>query len=312
MFEIRKFKLKYNFLFALIGLGLFGFMVQCKTAKLPAQNTDWESNALLWQISEEHSAHVSYLFGTIHMIPAEYFFLPEGTIPAFDEATEIYFEVDLDELSDPAAQMSMLQKSFMKDDVQLKDLITADDYQFIRAHFQKQGIPLMMFERVKPLFLSVFADDATNVESLNDGSIKFYEMEFMKMAQSQNKNVNGLESIDFQLGLMDSIPYEVQAKMLVESIKTSKEGSSEMDTLISLYTRQDISALHSSFDADSLSAYEQILLINRNQNWIPVMIDGMENNSCFFAVGAAHLGGPNGVIRLLEQKGYTLKPVLSE
>ena len=58
-----------------------------------------------------------------------------------------------------------------------------------------------------------------------------------------------------------------------------------------------------------MAPYEELLLVRRNENWIPVMERIMREGSAFFAVGAGHLGGPKGVVNLLRQAGYTVEPV---
>jgi uncharacterized protein YbaP (TraB family) len=62
-------------------------------------------------------------------------------------------------------------------------------------------------------------------------------------------------------------------------------------------------------EEESLGGYEDLLLVTRNKNWIPVMGEMMKTQPVFFAVGAGHLGGKNGVIALLRQEGYTVVPV---
>jgi UDP-3-O-acyl-N-acetylglucosamine deacetylase len=59
----------------------------------------------------------------------------------------------------------------------------------------------------------------------------------------------------------------------------------------------------------SSAEFEKILLTNRNKNWIPIMEEMILEKPTLFAVGAGHLGGPNGIIRLMIEKGYTLSPV---
>lgn len=299
----------YTFVFVSVLISFL--LVDCKSARIQKEEGAFqlEKKALLWEISGNKLTCPSWLFGTIHMIDAEKFFLPEGTEEAFKSSDLICFEVDLGLMDDPAEQMALLHQSFMKDDITLKDLLNEDEYAIVEKHFQGMGIPLFLLERIKPMFLTVFADESLLQGAKDKSKLKFYEFEFMQMASQQEKNVKGLEGIEFQMGLMDSIPYEVQAKMLLEGIKSEKGGNAEMDSLIALYLRQDIEGLYRSFSSDSLARYDSLLLINRNFNWLPVMMEEMKNNCCFFAVGAGHLGGPNGVIRLLEQKGYTLKPV---
>ena len=68
--------------------------------------------------------------------------------------------------------------------------------------------------------------------------------------------------------------------------------------------------LYNEMKADeSIDEYEDVLLVQRNKNWIPVMADKMLTKRTFFAVGAGHLGGPMGVISLLRAEGYTVTAV---
>lgn len=289
------------------------FLYDCKLKEQVVQDKiQSPEKGLLWRISGNSLDNDSYLFGTIHMIPAEQFFLPKGTEDALNASGTVFFEVDMAKMDDPMEQMQLFQKSMMSGDLTLRDLLSKEEYIYVKEHFAEIGIPIFILERIKPMFLTVFADNSINPTSLQDGSYKVYELELMGIAQKGAKSVKGLESLDFQMGLMDSIPYEEQALMLVESIKGMKEGSSQLDTLVDLYVNQEIGLLYSSFASDSISVYDSLLLINRNRNWIPIMEESMKNASCFYAVGAAHLAGPNGVIRLLEQKGYKLEAVLEE
>ena len=296
----------WGILFVLMLLGFW----QCKSHRAIRNDPEpGDSRGLLWRISGEQMEGPSYLFGTIHMIPAESYFLPEGTPEAIDSSVWVFFEVDITAMDDPAEQMAVLAKSFMKDDISLSDLLSKSDYALVKSHFDALGIPLFLLERVKPMFLTVFSDNTLFNGPIDEGKLKFYELEFAEMARQKGKEIRGLEGIDYQLSLMDSIPYEDQARMLVESIREEASGNSQMDTLVSLYTDQNIGALYASFANDSLSVYDSLLLINRNHNWIPVMQEAMMERSCFFAVGAAHLPGSDGVIRLLRKQGYQVVPV---
>ena len=297
--------MKYKaYFFLFLAAILIGF-VQCKTSQtvVPVERQKAEKG-LLWRISGEGITPSSYLYGTIHMIPSEDFFFPRGTEQAFDSSEMLFLEVDLSELEDPVKQMELMQQSFMKGDTTLKDLVSDEDYLMIKAHFADMGIPIFFLERIKPIFLSVFADGSISPNSLNDGTIKVYELEFSDMAKQSGKPIGGLETLEFQMGIMDGISYRDQADILVESIKMDNVAGTQFDSLIQLYISQDIEAMVASFDEDELSAYDSLLLIDRNHNWIPQMAEQMKTKRCFFAVGAAHLGGPDGVIALLRKEGY--------
>ncbi len=199
----------------------------------------------------------------------------------------------------------------MSDGKTLKDLITNEDYKLVDAHFSKLGLPLMMLERMKPMFLTVFASGDMDPTGLQNGNMKSYEMEFMEIAKSSNKSMAGLETIEFQMSVFDSIPYSAQAEMLVETIKNGDQGGNEMKEMVEMYKAQNINAMISMItdEGEQLSEYEDILLSKRNKAWISGMNTMMVEMPTFFAVGAGHLAGPKGVINLLVKEGFTLTPI---
>ncbi|MCB0655159.1 MAG: TraB/GumN family protein [Saprospiraceae bacterium] len=267
--------------------------------------------SLLWEISGNHLQSPSFLFGTIHIIDQDKYFLPVQAQQAINQSKRMTFEINMEDMSDMSMMMSLITKAMMKDGIRLKDLLNETDYQEVEAYFNEKGLPLMMLERIKPMFLTAFASPEVEPGGLDEGSIKSYEFELFGIAQEKNMVVGGLETVDYQLSLFDSIPYAEQAKMLVQSIRMNNEGSDQFSEMMDMYLRQDIEAMHTlvTDDGEGVGNYETMLVENRNRNWIPVMDKMMHETPTFFAVGAGHLGGPNGVLRLLRRAGYQIKPL---
>ncbi|NUO01892.1 MAG: TraB/GumN family protein [Saprospiraceae bacterium] len=273
-------------------------------------------NALLWEISGKKLSKPSYLFGTIHLIPRADYFLSEKAREAFKKAKRAAFEIDLEETMDIAGLMPMMMKMYMNNDTTLRDLLTQDEYSGVKAHFEKIGLPLGFLERIKPMFLSMLASEDV-AASMGKGQSKessttSYEFELLAMAQEQKKEVVGLETAAYQMSMFDSIPYKVQAKMLVDAINSEDAtGNDEFSQMVEMYKNQDIQGMQAMMGSseDGLGKYEDLLLVRRNKNWIPVMEGMMHDEITFFAVGAGHLGGKQGVVNLLREQGYTLKPL---
>lgn len=290
------------------------FLLSCKTSQKQAKNIDKElklENALLWKIEGNGLTEPSYLFGTIHLIKSDKFFLPKGFQNAFNKSEYVIFEIDVNKMNDISEQMKFLPKILMKGDTSLKDLITANQYKQVKDYFSEKHLPLFLFEKVKPMFLTMFTDGDFDPLSMKNGEYLSYELEISKMVKEKHKKTGGLETIEFQVGVLDSIPYKYQAEMLMKSINSDRD-SSAMDNMYDLYLSQNISALHQSIESDDLSKYEKILLNNRNNTWIPRMAEYMRKDPSLFAVGAGHLGGKQGVINLLRKAGYKLSPVLTK
>ncbi len=277
-------------------------------------------NALLWKISGNGLEKESYLYGTIHIIDAESFFWPENTMETFNKSEKVVFEIDLDEMSDMSNIFGMMTKVMMKDGMTLEKLLSKEDYAIVTDHFKDMGLPMFMLEKMKPMFLTIFAEGDMDMGALAGGdpsaaTTKSYEMEFYELANNTEKEVFGLETMDDQISLFDSIPYSDQATMLVETIKASKnedeDAESEMDKITNMYLEQNISAMIGTIEGEDseFAGYEDLFLNDRNQKWIPQMSDYMKEGTTFFAVGAGHLAGNQGVINLLRDVGYELTPL---
>ncbi len=287
-------------------------LFSCKGSKSAIQPAASIPHALLWKIEKAGQSQPSYLFGTIHMIPKDDYFLPSGLDEAFDKSKQVVFEIDLDEMSDMGSMMGMLSNLMMKDGTSLKDLLTPQEYTEVSKYFDNMGLPMFLVSKVKPMFLSMLAEVNMNPEEMQSDDIVSYEMNLYDRAQKAKKDVGGLETMQYQLSLFDSIPYKDQAIMLMDAVRSTNTESDMFDQTLDLYLHQDIGAMIEMVDSSQAGqgeGYENVLINNRNQNWIPIMSKMMKNGPVFFAVGAGHLAGENGVLSLLKKQGYTVTPV---
>jgi uncharacterized protein YbaP (TraB family) len=296
--------------FLRISLTLLAPMIGFGQEVLPSAIPDGTEKSLLWKISGQGLSEPSYLYGTIHLIDQADFFLSDSTRSFIDASDMVVFEVNMADMTDIGAQIGLLMDAFMDGGQSLKDLLPAEDYQLVKDHFQGMGLPIFLFERMKPMFLTVFTSMDLEPDAMSSGDMVSYEMKILELARAGEKRIGGLETIEYQMSIFDSIPYEEQAQMLVESIRSEQNGGDALEELVRLYKSQDIDAMVGLLKTEEgMGKHEDMLLVNRNRNWIPVMKEMMANQQTFFAVGAGHLGGTQGVIRLLRQEGYTVIPI---
>jgi uncharacterized protein len=285
------------------------FIFGCKTPQ-KVNNAGLEKS-LLWRLESKEATKPSYLFGTIHIIDSKKYFLPKGTLSAIDECKKMVFEIDMEKMSDMTNMMGMMGKIMMKDGKTLRDLVSKEEYGRIENHFKKMGLPMFMFEKMKPFFLTIFAEEGMDPQALQTGTMKSYEMEFAELARDKEMSTGGLETIEFQMSLFDQISYEDQAKMLVEAIDGNKTKDNTMDKMIEYYQAQDVDKLSDLINDEGgdIQNFNDRLVTDRNKNWIQGIRDEIKAQPTFIAVGAGHLGGANGVIRLLRQNGIKVTAV---
>lgn len=282
-----------------------------------------DDNFLLWEIKGKSLATPSYLYGTIHLIPEEDYFLNDETQKAFDSSQKIAFEIDTEDMMNPASMMGLMSKMYMNDGLTIADLLSEEDYTMVSEYFEEMGLPMMFMGRIKPMFLSILAgQDTENMKPGEGGGMgmmmgegmKSYELELTDRAKQAKKPIVGLETAEFQMSLFDSIPYDAQATMLVDAIKNdtnAAEGEDMLTELVNMYKQQNIVAMVDMMSEEDagISGFEDLLLLQRNRNWIPVMEELMAKEKVFFAVGAGHLAGEEGVIALLRKAGYEVQPI---
>jgi uncharacterized protein YbaP (TraB family) len=262
--------------------------------------------SLLWKISGRTLTTDSYLYGTIHLIDKKDYFLLPTVEAAIGKVNTMVFEIDLTAMEDVGQLLPLMMQGFMKNDTTLSMLYEVSDYQKVERYFKDLGLPFQILEKLKPMLLSSL--DPKNMGGVGD--LKSYEMELMGMAQNKQMEIKGLETIAFQMSIFDSIPYRVQAEMLLEQINQMDEGTSMIEILADTYKKQDIQKIEEMLEDDAgMSSFKDLLLYRRNKRWIAPMIEFMRKQATFFAVGAGHLPGEKGVISLLRQAGFTVEPL---
>lgn len=266
---------------------------------------------VLWEVSGKGLRSPSYLFGTIHAICAEDLTISEPLKSRLSVSQQLYLELDFDDPSlSPGMQqmMNMQEMMFMQDDTTLESLLSESDYKLVDRYFTDSlGLPLALMKNVKPFFLT-----SLMLPSVLDCPPASWETSLTELAKAQGTEVKGLETVEEQLSFFDKIPYKDQAAMLVESLRDAGSSKEEFGNLVALYKQGDIEALQAvvTSQASGLGKYDQLLVTERNKRWVPLMEKAAREKPTFFAVGAGHLGGTNGMIRLLRKAGYTVKPVM--
>ncbi len=258
----------------------------------------------LWKITGKGLEKPSYLFGTIHVTCDAT--LSDKVKEALDQTDQLVLEIDMD---DPTMQGKMMQGMAMKEGKTLKDLVSEEDFQTIDKLFKEHlGMSVSLMQNVKPFFLL-----AAFYPKMIDCPMQSFELELMKVAQKQKEEIKGLETVEDQLQVFDDIPYDVQVKDLIKTAKDNLAHEKEtIKKMLKIYKEENIEAMLDMMSEESsevTSDYQNILLDNRNKNWIPRIGEYAKEKPTFFGVGAGHLAGKNGVILLLRKAGYTVTPV---
>lgn len=220
---------------------------------------------------------------------------------AIQNCDDVYLEIKMDDL---IGMLGAFGKMKMVGDTTFSDLLSPEEYEKVKNYFEnkKSIIPFSMLETFKPILAASMLESS----SLSCGTPVAMEQLIMEEAKKHEKEIKGLETLSFQAGLLDSIPYALQAKQLVnyiDSAATGTDETKEFNVLLDAYKKEDLDKLEElTRESDvGLSRYTDILLYNRNRNWVKQLNSLMQGKSLVIAVGAGHLPGEQGVINLLKK-----------
>ncbi|RFS21416.1 TraB/GumN family protein [Chitinophaga silvatica] len=258
--------------------------------------------ALLWKISGNGLKKPSYLYGTIHVLCNDDFFIPENLKKVLNQTDKLVLEANI---ADPQLNEKIL-KIILTNTPLSQQLSPADYKEMDSILLATCKVPLKTFENVQPVvILSLLAQ-----QSLNCPTPDNYEKKLIDLVTLQNKNIDWLEELEDQMNyLIKSYTLE----QIVAQIKSTKDLKEGMKDLVRLYKQQDINGLYNALTTPDLMDANTIhwMLEVRNTNWVNKMPGMMKEKSCVFAVGSGHLAGEIGLIQQLKKKGYTVTPVLN-
>lgn len=282
-----------------LGLLIFVFFVVESFQEIQPKN----EKSILWEITGNELNRPSYLFGTIHLIPKDSFYFPEFMEDRLTQSemlvTEISMDIPLKE------QIALAQRMMLPDEKTFQDYMTEEEY----SHFESflidsldiKPMKVDAFTKIKPIYVPGLI--------LNELVIKptAYEMELSKIAKKKKLENEYLETIHEQLDILDKIKMEDAFGYFSSDFDMEQEYKE----LLTKYLAGDIHSIYMDMKSDTtFEGFESSLLKERNQKWIPKIDSLIHEKSCFIAVGAGHLPGEEGVINLLRNKGYIVKPVI--
>lgn len=267
---------------------------------------------LLWKITGNGLKNPSYLFGTHHLIPIQFLDSVPGLYPAFNSAKMVVSEVVLNNLD---ATPAIRKAALLPDTITIRGLLNQAEYEFVNQELTNTlRMSLDNLNKMHPSLIS-----------------KLYELELYKKYEHFEENtqsdtyfqlvaakkgipIAGLETVEQQVKLLFPENIKKETQLLVASIRNKEMLIQEMREMNRLYREGNLDALevlaNQSNKQWNVSEEENKKLIDdRNINWVKQLPDLIKNNSCFVAVGALHLPGSKGLIKLLKNEGYKVIPV---
>jgi uncharacterized protein len=249
-----------------------------------------------------------YLAGSVHLLSADYYPLAPAFDQAFDATELLVEELDMAEMLAPSSQLKMLQRGMLPAGQSLDKVLSPATLKLVGDTLTSLGMPFEPLKQFKPWMLAVTMQSLAWQKAGFDANLGL-DKHFYDRARQAGRPVQGLETMDFQLSQFDGLPAAVQERMLAETAKEIGATEATFTRMTQAWKSGDPAAVEQQI-ADDLKREPEMysrLLVERNRTWFP-KIEALFDRPkpAFVVVGAAHLVGPDGLIAMLQAKGYTL------
>lgn len=278
---------------------------------------------ILYRISGKGLESPSYIVGTYHLAPSSFADSIPGMKSAIEGTQQVCGELDLMDAFKPENTARLMKARMLPEGVTLSSLLTAEQLERLNALLlEVMGSNLKdeafaaQVENITPVALSTTLSLTAYMKEMPSfNPMDLIDNYFQTLALQNDKSVKGFETVDFQMGVLYDVPLEKQVDDLMCLVDNFEEAQKMANRITTSYFTQNLQQIdevleeESEMNCGTTEEDEETLIYNRNRNWVEMMPEMMAEQPTLFVVGAAHLCGEKGVLKLLEGAGYTVEGV---
>ncbi len=272
--------------------------------------TETPQKSFIWEVTSDDTT--VYILGSIHVADADLYPLEEVIEDSYKASSNLVVEININDSENlQETQRLLMEKGMYPSGENLEDHITAELYEKLKKRLKElnsSGLFLYSLKMFEPWVVALSISDLEYIELGYDAEhgIDIY---FLNKADEDGKNILELETVEFQLDIFDGLPEELQIMMLEDTIDnpTTRE---ELEELFDAWCVGDTVTMEQILfeeneEDEEYDLLQERLIDERNFQMLTKIEDYLEDDEIYFVVvGAGHLIGDNGIIKLLIQKGY--------
>jgi len=261
----------------------------------------------LWKV--QSGASVMYLAGSVHALTADAYPLNPAYQRAFDASSALVEEIDLAEADPLSGGLGLLAKGMYQDGRTFNSAVSRQTVTLVEEKLKNTPLALDLIQPMKPWMVMLMIEALGSQDAGLDPELGL-DKHFYNLATDGRKQVIGLETAESQIDRFDKMPEAMQEQMLRSELAEMDTEKSSLRSILTAWQTGDAAAIEkmllASFTTNP-AAYTS-LITERNRNWMPQLETCLRRSSpCFVIVGAAHLVGPQGLLAMLQQKGYRVE-----
>ncbi|NMM40383.1 TraB/GumN family protein [Pseudoalteromonas arctica] len=261
----------------------------------------------LWKV--EKNGINSYLFGTVHVGDASMKGLPEKVTKAIAASDKVIVEVDVSAISPMEMQRRSMPFMMLKNGKTLQSELSEQNYAKLNEYFSKKSIDIAMFNKLAPwaVMVTMLQMEFQNAGFSDQTGI---DKQVLAYAKKNNIAVGELETLEYQMEMFNNLSL-LSNEMIEETFEQLADIETYFITLVNAWKNGDMATLtkyyNESFDDSNYGEIsEQVMLIERNNNWVKELTPRIGKEKLFIAVGALHLPEQHGLLKQFKDQGFTV------
>lgn len=287
---------------ALAGLILFS-LGACDRPDDPPSSVTYGTPAI-WQIASPDGEVEGWLFGTIHALPDHTRWRSEPVQVAIDEADLLAVEIAALDDGDAIATI-FTRLSHTPGQPLLSRRVPAQQHAALAELIERSPYGPGDFAAIETWAAAlILAQEAVSVSDNDNGVDKALMAEFRP-----SRPIREVEGAMQQLGVFDELAEEDQRQLLSLTIEEAMRGDAIRQKTVKRWLAGDVEGMLDASTETLLDDPElrEALVEGRNRRWMPTITAMLEQEPRpLIAVGAGHMGGPEGLPVLLRQAGYSV------
>nr|WP_315848499.1 TraB/GumN family protein [uncultured Rhodoferax sp.] len=265
---------------------------------------------MLWKVSDADNS--IYLLGSFHMLKASDYPLAPSVNAALADVQQVFFEVAPHEMADSALPARMMQAATRTDGKTLQQAVLPATWRALQRYAAKNQMDVAGLQGLKPWFVGMLLA-LTESQKLGLNPALGLDRHLMERAAQAGTPTRGLETADAQIAMLDSLDATLQDAFLQDTLREMGDFKGLFDELHTAWRQGDVAALECTALAEMREQYPvlyQRVNVDRNKAWLPqldALLRDKARDNVLVVVGALHLVGSDGVVRMLADKGYQVE-----
>ena len=266
-----------------------------------------KADPAMWEARDADSRII--LFGSVHVLPRDLAWRTAALEAALAQSEQVYFETDIGPRGLLALTVKMALAMFETASTPWIGLLTAEQREQLRPAIEPLGLTLEQAAVMPPWLLSMQLASRQLSGDAGTGDYAFDTgVEWTLQWDLDPDHKAYFETPGEQFDLLATGTLEEQVDGLLAMLSETTD-SGALGEMIEAWVGGHVEALTrlTAPNSDAEAAAIDMLLLQRNRNWIPTIERLLrENRENLIVVGAAHLAGPGSVLDLLKDAGYTV------